>query len=350
MGRRTVLGVLITGGLVVGLASPVSAASAGYGYVLVTKHKAKIGRAYKAKLAKDSAGGAPTVVRTAKGAYTVRFPKLGRRGGVAHVTPYGGTLNSCSVVDWTPKSAGRLDVRVYCVNPGGGKADTRFSLAYTNITTRTGRYAYVVSDKPSAATFKPTSYRQFNSTGGTNTITRTATGRYTVSLPGLGSATSGGHPQVTAYGAVKARCNIMNWTTDADVKAQVSCKNLDGDFRDTRFALTFVANTGIQRRKPAAYALANDPGATAPYTPQPIVAYDSADEALTIHHEDEGEFRIEMPGQNLAKGNVQVVSGGLGPENYCGVDRWNPDDDVVVKCYTADGDPVDAVFLVSFQG
>ncbi len=350
MSRRVVFGILMAGGLVVGLASPASAsASQGYGYVLVTKHKAKIGRAYKAKLAKDSAGGTPTVIRTGQGAYTVRFPKLGRKGGVAHVTAYGGTANSCTVRDWTPKSAGRLDVRVYCVNPVGQKVNNGFSLAYTNITTRAGSYAYVAADKPSDATSTPPPHRQFNSAGGTNTITRYEAGVYAVRLPGLGTQFRSTHMQVTPYGTANARCSIGEWfifSNTTDLGAVVYCKNIDGDLRDTRFALSYTAGTGLQRRTPAAYGYAGEPLKTTPYSLS--YSYDSTGGTPTVYREGTGRYRIEIPGQNLNKGNVQI-SPVSADGTYCGVVRWNSEDGISVKCRNLNGNLTDDAFLVSFQ-
>ncbi len=351
MSGRAVLGILMAGGLAGALASPASAAGQGYGYVLVTKHNAKIGSAYKAKVAKNSAGGAPTVIRTGQGAYTVRFPKLGLKGGVAHVTAYGGTANSCSVRDWAPKSGGRLDVRVYCVDTVGQKVNNGFSLAYTNIATRAGSYAYVVSDKPSATNFTPPADKQFNSAGGTNTIIHYATGAYVVRIPRARSGTQIRyvHSQVTAYGNSQARCGIAGWfffsKTD-DVGVTVYCRSINGDPQNTRFAFSYTSRSGLQRRAPAAYVYAASSTLTTPY--DPYYSYDSTGGALIVQRQSTGRYRIDMPRQNLDGGNVQISAYGTA-DSYCGVVHWGSKDGVSVKCHDLNGNPIDAAFLASFQ-
>ncbi|GAB3279446.1 hypothetical protein GCM10027589_06040 [Actinocorallia lasiicapitis] len=348
---RSAGAVVVAGGLVVGVAGPAEAASRGYGYVLVTQHKKKIGKAYRVGVYKNSAGAAPTVVRTGTGTYTVRFPKLGRSGGVAHVTAYGGTSNSCSVVGWKAAKGGRLDVRVHCVNIDGGRANTRFSLAYTNITTMAGRYGYVVSDAPTAAQSTPAASRRFNSRGGVNTISRIGTGRYEVLLPKLDGAHRGQF-QITAYGAVRARCGLAGissaGTEGGDLAVAVNCRDLDGAFRDSRFTLTAAANTGLQRRGPAAYSVVDVPEAPAPRPGLAAFTFNSADEPVTYTREEKGLYSFDFPGQNLSKGNVQVTALN-NVAVHCGVVRWNPDDNVLIKCHDLEGTRADAVALVSFQ-
>lgn len=101
--------------------------------------------------------------------------------------------------------------------------------------------------------FVPSSVYSYNAVGraSANTVTRTATGTYTVTCKGVGGgalfsgATSwgpGGHVQVTAYGSEDADyCKVQSWTTGgADFSATVRCYNHTGAASDSRFDLLFV--------------------------------------------------------------------------------------------------------------
>jgi hypothetical protein len=103
------------------------------------------------------------------------------------------------------------------------------------------------------AAYTPSPTYSYNAIGraSSNTITRTATGTYTVTCKGVGGgalfsgATSwgpGGHVQVTAYGSEDADyCKVVNWTTGgADFSANVKCYNSSGAASDSRFDLLFI--------------------------------------------------------------------------------------------------------------
>jgi len=109
-----------------------------------------------------------------------------------------------------------------------------------------------------------------------NTVTRTATGAYTVTCRGVGGGVvsstaaaeveetaatgeqpeksaqsdeekanqwgAGGHVQVTAYGGEDAdHCKVLNWSTGGrDFTAFVKCFNFKGKAADSRFDLLFL--------------------------------------------------------------------------------------------------------------
>jgi hypothetical protein len=95
----------------------------------------------------------------------------------------------------------------------------------------------------------PYSYNAVSRSGG-NTVTRTATGTYTVTCRGVGGGAlfggatwgPGGHVQVTAYGGEDAdQCKIVSWGTGGqDFSATVRCYNHAGALADNRFDLLFL--------------------------------------------------------------------------------------------------------------
>lgn len=190
----------------------------------------------------NSTGGANSVTRTGTGAYTVRLNGLGVAAGHVQVTPYGTGTELCKVLNWGPTGADQL-VRVQCYAAGGTTVNTRFNVTYSRNLPILGvpvEYSgYVWADQPSVASYTPAAAYQFNSVGGSNTIARTAVGTYTVNLPSLG--TSGGHVQVTAYGAGSNECKVSSWGPSGTTqKVNVRCVNTAGAAADSYFTMNYM--------------------------------------------------------------------------------------------------------------
>lgn len=98
---------------------------------------------------------------------------------------------------------------------------------------------YVWAENPkAAAAYTPSAAYQFNATKAVNTVTRTGAGTYTVKFAGLKS--TGGHAQVTAYGAGPSYCKIVSWNpAGADQNVNVACYDGKGGPADAQFALAF---------------------------------------------------------------------------------------------------------------
>jgi hypothetical protein len=95
--------------------------------------------------------------------------------------------------------------------------------------------------------YTPSPTYAFNASGraAANSVTRTATGQYTVTCKGVGGGSAwgpGGHVQVTAYGSEDADyCKVSSWSTGgADFTAFVRCYNSAGALSDSRFDLLFL--------------------------------------------------------------------------------------------------------------
>ncbi|MCK6547087.1 hypothetical protein L6R52_14655 [Myxococcota bacterium] len=98
---------------------------------------------------------------------------------------------------------------------------------------------YVWAENPkAAAAYTPSAAYQFNATKAVNAVTRTGTGTYTVKFTGLKS--TGGHAQVTSYGAGPNYCKIVSWNpAGADQNVNVACYDANGAPADAQFALAF---------------------------------------------------------------------------------------------------------------
>lgn len=100
--------------------------------------------------------------------------------------------------------------------------------------------------------YTPSSIYSYNAVGraAANSVTRTATGTYSVKFRGLGGGPlfagsgswgPGGHVQVTAYGGDADYCKVVSWVTGgADFTVTVRCYNPAGALSDNQFDLLWV--------------------------------------------------------------------------------------------------------------
>jgi hypothetical protein len=310
----------------------------------------------------NSAGEVNTITRTSTGVYKVHFPDLDASGGTALVTAYGADNVTCKVANLAATGT-VAEMLVRCFNSSGAPADASFTASLVHAIPKllSMPMAYVWANNPSAASYTPSLPRQFNPTGAFNTITRTGTGSYSVRLPGLGA--QAGHAQVSAYGSGSERCRVGGISPNGtDQQVWINCVNQIGWAVDTQFVMTYVQDTsivGFDVNEPGdgafppttAYAFANEP-TTASYIPalqRQNYQYNTTGGTTTITRLGVGDYQVSFPGQDLARGHVQVGAYGWynGGGKYCKVQEWNPDG-VRVQCYDATGIAADSYYMVTF--
>jgi hypothetical protein len=121
--------------------------------------------------------------------------------------------------------------------------DTRFALSFTDQSPHgTGSFAYAWADQPSSASYTPSTYYQktFKScySPGPVTIQRTATGRYTASIPSLTVNNSG--VKVTAYGWGAESCKVVNWgASNGAAQVNIACFDAVGNAVDSVFVFDY---------------------------------------------------------------------------------------------------------------
>ncbi|HEY3181299.1 MAG TPA: hypothetical protein VGJ77_00570 [Gaiellaceae bacterium] len=195
----------------------------------------------------NSSGASNTVTHSSTGLYQVKFPGIGGSGGTVKVTAYGYGNEYCKATSWSSFGSD-VYVNVACQTPTGVLDDAYFTATWHasigllgTLTDSSSERGYVWADQQSAASYTPSTSYQYNSDGLTNTITRSATGTYQVTLPGL--STTRGHPEVTAYSpsGSTTRCKIQNWGwSGGDETVNVLCFDATGAAADSRYVLTFV--------------------------------------------------------------------------------------------------------------
>jgi hypothetical protein len=318
---------------------------------------------------RNSTGALNVVERTGTGAYTITFRNLGvfpiarnGGGGTVHVTAHGNGPDWCNVRRWQPTPSaldGDLQVDVRCYTAAGTPVDTQFAAMFARpFTYDQPRFGYVNADQPAAASYTPSTAYSYNGMGAasTNTITRTATGRYQVRFPGLGGSTSAA-AQITAAGPNAETCRATGWQTSAnglDELVDVACHTSAGGAVDAPFTLSFHERDGMlgvlpHTGSPRAYVV-SDQQNVAIHTP--TAQYNSSGGQNRISHVSTGVYRVRLSDLASAGGHVQVASYlPAADSRRCKVASWGADgaDEVVtVRCFDASGTVADARFVMSF--
>jgi hypothetical protein len=170
--------------------------------------------------ASHNPSGSIRITRSGPGIYSVKFTgfgsKLTTNGGHAQAVALGTNAAHCKVGGWG--GSPDLFVSVYCYGRDGVLKDTKFNVFFA---TPNPELAYAWADQPSSASYSPSSFYRSNPSGGAVNITRSGTGRYTVTWSGL-SLLDGGDVQVTAYSSGNIVCKVEGWSSQS---VNVRCFN-----------------------------------------------------------------------------------------------------------------------------
>jgi hypothetical protein len=331
-------------GAVSSAANPVD-----YGFAWVSI-SASVGPTYSY----NTSGGPITVSRSSPGIYTVSFADLGGPGGNVQVVAYGSDSTRCKVSGWG-SSGSTQNVGVRCHTPSGSLVNSAFVVQYERQTSGGDRDgAYLVATQPSTSSYDlEDSPWSWNSTGGTNHITRTGTGTYEVSLPGLGAWA--GSVKVTAYGGSGGEhCNVGGWgPSGSEQEVTVRCFGTSGAAVDTFFSLNYFGNHEVSVYNEGAYALAHS-ATLASYEPVELWSYNSGIKCL-IGSNLAGRFstgRYFMRHTLIDDINSSVHVTAYGTDSkYCKVERWSPFGDGVEvrsRCYASTGSLSDTQYVETY--
>ncbi len=157
---------------------------------------------------------------------------------------------------------------------------------------------YAWAFAPTAASYTTTpGHYSFNGIGGTNTIVRSGTGRYTVRFGGLNSA--GGVAHVVAYGSGTRICSVGVWyRSGVDVVVPVNCFTEQGSPADTVFLVNFTAHAGPGSAA-VTYLEADWPARSA-YVPTRF--FDSSGGTPTIRRTGTGLYYLRLPASDVSPG------------------------------------------------
>jgi len=218
-------------------------------------------------------------------------------------------------------------------------ATVRGVIGTATIDVRAPRIAYALIDQPSASTQTTAAESQFNGMGGPLTVVRTNIGRYTVTVPGAGSASDARLPFVSPVGGLDVACFTTAWSFGApgDGTVIVECRGGSGAFVDSRFALLVLGAHAL----PGALAFGSTLGMTA--FPGPATSSFSTGAAVSVRRDPstpQGRFHFEHnTGTTGARGVLVTAVGGPTPQ--CVMPGFGPVIDVFCQVNTT---PADAPF------
>ena len=303
----------------------------------------------------NSTGEGIRIGRSNTGTYTVRFFGLGAFAGqgTVDVTAEGLQPAQCEVVRWTADSTGSiLLVFVDCFAVSGAKMDAPFMVSYTSGGSSTGTTDYVLANKPAANNYTPALPFQFNSSGGTNTITRPGTGEYQVKLPG--PEVADGAVKVTAYGNNANSCQVVDWAASAPGQnVFVDCFTPAGVAVNNKFTMTFTATDDLfGDGAPSGYLWGNDPSSSS-YTPSSPYQYDTVGSTATVTKLATGEWETLFPSAgDGSQGDEQATAYGSTPA-HCIVDgpigTVGSQEQADVFCFDTSGNPLDTTYTMQWM-
>lgn len=194
----------------------------------------------------------------------------------------------------------------------------------------------------------------YNSAGKAVQFSRTGTGRYRLSFPGLGQVGGEGHVQVTAYGAVPGHCSVDSWG-GTDFAANLACVDATGADADLPFG---VSATWPRPHSSGGNAFISDdivPSASGQKA-KAASAYNSyngaATGAITVAKIGTGITEtafIRMGSDAVNPGNALVTLHGKEP-GWCkisDISMTGSDVTVVTACFRESGAPADYLFSLS---
>jgi hypothetical protein len=360
--RLVALAALTAASAAVGLATDVGVAQAapvaGYGFVWADSPSTGSytpSTPYQA----NSTGATNTIVRESTGVYVVTMPGIGGEEGNVQVTAYGSSgTQRCKVGGWWPDGTA-LKIRVHCFTTGGSASDSQYTAHYQAQTSNQSyKQAWVWADDTTGATFfTPNLSWQWNSTGANNTVSRTATGRYTVTFPG--QTLSAGNIQVTAYGSSSAYCKVVGWSGTV---ADVACYTTSGSPTNTQFTAAFTDRRGSTGPvwTQFAHMWGSDASSTSWYTPPTTWNVNSRSAGGgQARKTATGVYEVNLPGQvgfgSTIANTVTVTAYGTS-SGTCRVSNWfttgsagSGSATIVVRCHTSSGSAVDSQWSLDFS-
>jgi serine protease len=300
-----------------------------------------------------------TICRNGTGSYTVHFAGLASNGGNVQVSAYGSSAHSCKVGSWFRSGTEEL-VNVLCFNFAGSAVDANFTASFAKGGSASNTFAFAWANQPTTASYTPSTTYQYNSHGGRATVTRTSTGRYTVSFPDTttSGAQAAGGVKVTAYGSGSGVCKVVSWGPSGTTaeKVNVACFTSSGAASDELFSIAYVNKTNLvgDKLNGTAYAWADQPS-SASYTPFSSYQFDqikSTTGTVTITRSGTGTYAVHFPKQNGGwdGGHFQVTAYGSGTER-CQVQNWGDETGgrvVNILCFANGGSLVDTRYDVQY--
>jgi hypothetical protein len=344
-------------------AAGASAQAQGVGWVLNSKASFS-GNLTPAKAfsfnSADNGTGTIAIKHIATGYYGINFADLGDGLHSNVQVSAVGSSNFCTSSGWSSTS-NKKNVLVYvrCFKPPiGAAADSLFTVLYTSQNAQlgfTGPFqGYVLADQPSNASYTANALYSYNSNQGTNLITRSATGTYTVHMQYL--ASDGGIALVSAVSNTAAHCQASQWqgnTVSPGQDVLVLCTNTAGTATDTEFSALFSAGETVAPGTLSSHGASGLYGLAPSAAYAPLNLFFQFNNLSTAPVEGKqlstGHFELQIP--RAAKYGISTaIVATVDTSGYCNVASWALAATTVdVNCYTYLGVAQNGNFTIAFQ-
>ena len=295
----------------------------------------------------SSGAGTMSVSSGSTGSYSLAYANFARAGAeteAVFVTSYGGSY--CTVSGWGSEIA-----NINCFASSGSLANSDFDFLVVGSATFGGRFAYAWANTTSPSVpYQPHYLYRFSSSNQPITITKMATGIYSVLFAGQGRVLSTDREalMVSAYGGTAVSCQSSNWiTTGADLTATIYCFSAAGAATDQQFdiALVSLPRAGAN----LAFVDADQPSNTTPYAPTNAKVLPTGSVAVT--RTGTGAYNVLFTGlvrTGTLKESFQISAVGTSLV-HCFSAGWGFDGSGAtssVSCTTPAGVPVDSRFVM----
>lgn len=229
--------------------------------------------------------------------------------------------NGNVIPDLTPDAWRSSDPTVISINSHGvikaliaGRSATIYAdyqgktgSAVVTVGSDDSRLAYALADQPSAAApYVPDPVLRFSTSGGAITVTRTATGSYTVSFAGLGRPPGGrDNVQVTTVAGGPIYCKAASWdASGADLVATVRCVRKDASLADSKFSILALGARAFGASTPLGFLVWNGDVAGTVSLDTSLTAYNSAGGKIDVGHVSDGNYATILEGLGTQSGGV----------------------------------------------
>lgn len=191
-------------------------------------------------------------------------------------------------------------------------------------------------------------------------ITRTSTGNYTVVFYGL--QVPMGVPQITPHGG-SHYCKVVSYyPSGKNTIVKVRCFNYLGTARNGRFNLMYYYSASLDEKVKSGYAIAHNASAAIGSPYNAIIASTSSGQPITIERQSKGKYEvvfndIDFNDNGFIKQLPFAMVTAYGPDNYncemSGLGMLYDDNEEIqdtrvwVKCFDANNNPQDSIFMVS---
>ena len=244
-----------------------------------------------------SLGSPPLLARLGVGNYSVAVPLMSDvfhpgEKEVVMVTTYGVTTANC-MVDWVSLTTqDALGVANRCADVAtGARSDVEFSVLAVGKNSVGGTTAFARDLTPTVASLVPDTALSFTTGTGAMVINRTATGVWNVRL---GTGNPAGSTFMVSSQREGVLCGLGAFT---NAGVRVRCFQRGGSAIDAPFSVLQLSggrylptdHNGVT--VPAAFAWADKPAATAPYTPNANFSHSDRG-AITVIHSGTGDYQV----------------------------------------------------------